>query len=263
MKGNLESLGSYEVERHSLMVNERKKKIEKARADIEEIENLNWEKEIQVSRARGVFEKILRQVNSVIIQSLSGSRLSLTPDNVAAGFGEIQTELNDTLRESRNMTRKLEIDSQNLKAKEEETLREKEAMKKVLKQYSEKMSNLEEEKKDLQTAITEEEEKLDEKLWKARTDLEKIRGQGRGLNGEFDGKKRIETAEKRLREVKEARVEKYEAGQAFLKAAISRTVKHFEDCNELREKTAQKLNTKIHEASAQVKKIAAQIEEEF
>ena len=256
-------VGSHEVERYSLKVNERKKKIEEVKANIEEIENLNWDKEIQVSRARGEFEKTLRQVNSVIIQSLSGKRLELTPESVATGFEEIQAELNENLREAKNTTRKLEIESQNLKTKEEETQRENEALKKLLKQNSEKVSNLDEEKKRLQTEISQEEEALDDALKKSRAELEKIKSQGKGFSGELEMKKRKETAEKRLKDVKQARAEKYKAGQEFLKSVLSRTVKHFQDCDQLREETARKLGDKIKEASSDVKKVAAQIEKEF
>ena len=93
LKGNsTKSLGSHEVERNSLMVNERKRKIEEVKANMEEMDNLNWQKEIHVSRARGELEKIVRQVNSVLlqqdIQTSAGERLSLTSENIGREVGQ-------------------------------------------------------------------------------------------------------------------------------------------------------------------------------
>jgi len=267
LKGNSlkSNLGSHEVERNSLMVTERKRKIEEVKANIEEIESMNWEREIKVTRARGELEKILRQVNSVVIQQdiqdLAGGRLTLTPENITSSLMENQTFLNEVLRESKGSSRKLDIKSQNLKMQCEEAVRENETKKKLMTEKSQQISKLDEEISILKAESVKEENILDGKLTFVKTELQKLKAQERGgLEGLAD---RVEIAEGRLKEAKKDRAEKYKEGQEFLQSAISRTWKHFEDCSELRKKKAEKLNNQIQEAASKVKNIAKEIEEEM
>ena len=249
-----------------MMINERKRQIAEAMANMEEIENLNWEKEMQVSRARGELEKVLRQINSVIvqqdIQSLSGNRIALTTDIVSKDFGENQAaELNEILRETKNYSRRLEIESQKLKTKLDETRRENEVKEKLKKEKIQQVSNLDEEINKFKADCVSEEGKLDEKLSQVKAELHKMKIQERG--GAQDLTNRLKIAHEKLEEVKTARAEKYQAGQDFLKSSISRAVQHFEDCNKLREKTAQDLEVQIRNASSQVGNIANKISEDF
>ena len=255
------SIGSHVVERNSLKVNERRHKIQATKAHIEEIENLNWEKEIQVSRARGELETTLRQVNSVLVQqdikSLSGERLAITQDN-----GDlVQAELNTLLAEAKTSSRKLNIESQNLKMKMEEICLKNEKMKKVKIEKTQQVSNMDEQISKLKVESAKEEENLDENLTNVKKELQKLKLKERvGLE---EMAEKVKIAEEKLKEIKKSRAGKFQEGQEFLQSAILRSKKHFEDCNELKKKTAQDLHNQIQEASVKVKEIAKEIEKEF
>lgn len=262
LKGNsTKSLGSHEVERNSLMVNERKRKIEEVKANMEEMDNLNWQKEIHVSRARGELEKIVRQVNSVLlqqdIQTSAGERLSLTSENIGRGS---RSELEDLLRESKQTTRKLEVDKQNLKMKYEEILRMIENEKKSLKEKSQEVQRIGEEMKKFKSESFKEEEILDEKLKIVKTDLQKMKLEERGAAGGNDLAERLVIAQEKVKEVKRTRAANLEAGEQFVRSAMARCELHFRQCEELRQDTARKVSTQIQTASSKVKNILTELE---
>ena len=255
------SIGSHVIERNSLKVHERKRKIEATQASISEIENHNWDKEIKVSRARGELEATLRQVNSVLvqqdIQSLSGEKLIITADN-----GDlVQAELNQLLSEAKSSSRKLEIQSQNLKMKLEETSLKKEKMKKEKVEKSKEVANLAEKISKLKVDSAKEEDLLDEKLSNAKKELQKLKQKERG--GLTEMVEKVKIAEEKLKEIQKTRAEKFQEGQDFLQFVIRRSKKHFEDCQELKKKTADDLNQQIQEASTKVKNIAKELDKEF
>ena len=255
------SIGSHVVERNSLKVNERRQKIEATKAHIEEIENLNWSQEIKVSRARAELETTLRQVNSVLVQqdikSMSGERLAIT----AVNGDLVQAELNQLLAEAKTSSRKLNIESQNLKMKMEEICLENEKMKKVKIEKTQQVTNMDEQISKLKVESAKEEENLDENLTNVKKELQKLKLKERG--GLEKMAEKVKIAEEKLKEIKKTRTEKFQEGQEFLQAAILRSNKHFEDCNELKKKTSQDLGHQIQKATAKVKEIAKEIEKEF
>ena len=255
------SIGSHVVERNSLKVNERRHKIEVAKAHIEEIENLNWEKEIKVSRARGELETTLRQVNSVLVQqdikSLSGERLAITADN-----GDlVQVELNQLLAEAKTSSRKLQIEAQNLKMKMEEICLKNDKMNKVKNEKSLQVSKIDDEISKLKVESAQEEENLDEKLTNANKELQKLKMKERG--GLEEMAEKVKIAQEKLKEIKKTRTQKSREGQEFLQSVILRSKKHFDDCKELKKKTAEDLRQQIQEACEKVKDIAKEIEKEY
>ena len=74
---------------------------------------------------------------------------------------------------------------------------------------------------------------------------------------------KVKIAEERLKEIKKVRAQKFQEGQDFLQTIILRSKKHFEDCEEMKKKTAQDLCKQIQEASSKVNEIAKEMDKEF
>ena len=123
------------------------------------------------------------------------------------------------------------------------------------------MSKIDDEISKLKVESAQEEENLDEKLTNANKELQKLKMKERG--GLEEMAEKVKIAEEKLKEIKKTRAGKFQEGQEFLQSAILRSKKHFEDCNELKKKTAQDLRNQIQEASVKVKEIAKEIEKEF
>ena len=249
------------MERNSLKVDERKRKIEARKEQIEEFDNLIWDLEIKVSRGRGEQEATLRQVNSVLvqqdIQSVSGEKLAITADN-----GDlIQAELNKLLSEAKTSSRKLEIQAQNLKMNMEEISLKKEKNKKLQIEKSKEVVALDDKITKLKVESAREEEDLDEKLTNVKKELQTLKRKEKG--GLEEMAEKVKIAEERLNEIQKTRAQRFQEGQDFLQSVILRSKKHFEDCQGLKKKSAQDLKKQIQEASTKVKEIAKNIDDEF
>ena len=102
---------------------------------------------------------------------------------------------------------------------------------------------------------------MDEKLTHAKKELQKLKlKEGGGLE---EMAVKVKIAEEKLKEIQETRAQKFQEGQDFLQSIILRSKKHFEDCQELKKKTAQDLGQQIEEATEKVKEIGKEIETEY
>merc|ERR1712130_388223 len=141
----------------------------------------------------------------------------------------------------------------------EEICLKNEKMKKVKIEKTQQVSNMDEQISKLKVESAKEEENLDENLTNVKKELQKLKLKERvGLE---EMAEKVKIAEEKLKEIKKSRAGKFQEGQEFLQS-ILRSKKHFEDCNELKKKTAQDLRNQIQEASVKVKEIAKEIEKE-
>eukprot|EP00092_Neocalanus_flemingeri_P020002 GFUD01021662.1.p1 GENE.GFUD01021662.1~~GFUD01021662.1.p1 ORF type:complete len:717 (+),score=252.28 GFUD01021662.1:121-2271(+) len=235
-----------EVEKHIVLIGERKRQVETARQEVEEMEKEVWQKEIKVSREKELMDSLAKQINSLAMQeglkTQSGETICLHVETFQGGRGEgtlansMRTELSEMARSSRTLTRNTERELQEVvtlyeKFQEEVAMRKKELMSKKA-----EVARIVEETTKQKEQVDREELLYDKQLADIREQLHHLKSQDRD-NTEWKQRELV-TAKDRLEKLQQKRKEEEAAGREFLRKVADKTVSYMEECTGYRDKAA-------------------------
>jgi len=272
LKSNCEQgkVSHLEVERNSVLIGERKRQVETARREVEEMEKEVWSKEIKVSRGREGLDTLAKQVNSLALQeglrTQAGEMVCLQVDTFQGGRGEgsaasnsTRTELGEMARSSRTITRNTERELQGVVAKSEQGKEEVVMRKREMASKEGEVARLAEETVKFKEQVDREEVQYNSQLASIGEQLHQLKSQDR-VNMEKIEREYIVAKDTLERLQLKRKVDK-EAGQEFLRKVADKTVSYMEECTGYRDNAARAVMEAAREKVEMVRKAGVEIQD--
>eukprot|EP00092_Neocalanus_flemingeri_P107958 GFUD01138582.1.p1 GENE.GFUD01138582.1~~GFUD01138582.1.p1 ORF type:complete len:711 (+),score=238.23 GFUD01138582.1:141-2273(+) len=236
-----------EVERNSVLIGERKRQVETARLEVEEMEKEVWQKEIKVSRGKEMMDSLAKQINSLAMQeglkTQSGETICLHVETFQGGRRDgtsanksMRTELSEMTRDSRTLTRNNEREMQRVVTASEQFKEELAMRKKEVASKEGEVARVTEESTKVKEQIDREELLYNRQFEDINDQLYQLKSQDR-VNMEMKQRELV-IAKDRLEKLQLKTKEERETGQEFLKKVADRTVSYMEECTGYRDEAA-------------------------
>ena len=238
-------VSSCEAERVTALIEEKKARLDAKKGEVDEVEKELFQKELTITKMRGVLDDLAKQANTLALQedlkSRDGERIMLpkstrfTTDKGASALpAEVKPELNDLLKayraEVRGKEREIQQQGDCVKQNKEVLI----SKKQELDSLRVEVGKVEEEVNGSKKSAKKSEEELDRLLATVKEEMSALR---RREVGDRQGKQReLEEAIGRLNHLKEERRRKKDEGDQFLQGVMDQTVTHMEQSTQKRDR---------------------------
>jgi len=249
LKSNCEQgkVSQYEIERNKVLNGEKRKQIDVARLEVEEVDKEVWEKEIEVARKRDAVENLVKQVNSLAMQegmqTQSGEIICLQVNSFQGGQEDeemvnnsTRAELGEMAKGSRTVTRNTERELHASMSTTEQGRREVLSRKNELSRKEEELSRLVEELALIKEKIDAEERNYNTELAVIKEQLHQLKSKER-INMEALERELL-AAQEKLSAIRLERERYVKEGTDFLRKVANRTVSYIEECTGYRDSAA-------------------------